>query len=227
MKAEITSTADGSYTLHVPELDEHYHSIHGALAEARHVFIEAGLKPMQREKLSILEMGFGTGLNAFLSFLEADRGYVSYTALEAFPLDYGLVSKMQHVEVIGAQEQEEVFAKLHTSPWGEKVKISSNFDLLKVDKKLDEVVFDTSFNLIYYDAFGPRVQPELWTEEVFAKLYAALTEGGVLVTYCAKGSVKRALKAVGFHLESLPGPPGKREMTRAKKIQKLKDVVFV
>lgn len=219
MERKIIQTGDGSKTILIPEWDEQYHSIHGALAEARHVFIEKGFLSLPSSKLSVLEMGFGTGLNAFLTFLKntALKKEIHYTALEAYPVDAAMVQQLDYLKILGADE-EAVFNQMHAAEWGRKVQLSENFHLCKLAEKLEEVAFTNAFDLVYYDAFAPRVQPDLWTESIFAKLYAHMNEGGVLVTYCAKGSVKRALKAVGFLVESLPGPPGKREMTRAKKI---------
>lgn len=220
MKKELIFTADGSKTLFVPELKEYYHSIHGALAEAKHVFLKNGLQSVSKEQIAILEMGLGTGLNAFLSFLLAasDEKKIDYTALEAHPLSAELVDAMGYVALLNAQKEASFFQKIHTCQWESKQLIAAHFSLTKIAQRIEDVCFNKYFDLIYYDAFGPRVQPELWTEIIFSKLYASMNKGGMLVTYCAKGTVKRALKAVGFEVESLEGPPGKREMTRAKKI---------
>lgn len=220
MKREIIKTGDGSKTIFVPELGEQYHSIHGALQEAQHVFLKNGLHAVDKQQISILEMGFGTGLNAFLTFLENNslKKDIHYTALEAFPVELDLLNQLDYVKMIGADENRKgVFEQMHDCKWGVEQQISSQFCLYKIASKLQEVEFKTSFDLIYFDAFSPRVQPELWSQEIFTKLYEQMNDQGLLVTYCAKGSVKRALKAVGFQLESLEGPPGKREMTRAKK----------
>ena len=220
MKKELIFTADGSKTLFVPDLKEHYHSIHGALAEAKHVFLKNGLQTISKEQITILEMGFGTGLNAFLSFLSAtyDERKIDYTALEVHPLSAELVGTMGYVALLNAQKEASFFQKIHTCAWDSKQLIGAHFSLTKIAQRIEDVSFNKFFDLIYYDAFGPRVISELWTEIIFSKLYASMNIGGVLVTYCAKGSVKRALKAVGFEVEALEGPPGKREMIRAKKI---------
>ena len=219
MKREIIETGDGSKTIFVPELGEQYHSIHGALVEAQHVFLKNGLHAIDKQQISILEMGFGTGLNAFLTFLEniSLGKNIRYTALEAFPVESDLLNQLDYVKTIGAEKRKGVFEQMHDCGWGVEEQVSDQFCLHKIVAKLQEVEFENSFDLIYFDAFSPGVQPELWSEEIFGKLYAKMNKGGVLVTYCAKGSVKRALKAVGFQVESLEGPPGKREMTRAKK----------
>lgn len=219
MKRELVETADGSKTLLAPDLDEHYHSVHGALAEARHVFIKHGLHAIKKEELSILEMGFGTGLNAFLTFLENQQlqKKITYTALEAYPLAFDLAESLGYVQLTGAEQNNTDFQLMHSCSWGQEQRIDDSFALMKREEKIQDVLFDSKFDLVFYDAFAPRVQPDLWTGEIFQKIYSATSQEAILVTYCAKGSVKRALKAVGFEVESLEGPPGKREMTRAKK----------
>lgn len=219
MKRELVKTADGSNTLLVPDLDEHYHSIHGALAEARHVFIKHGLNAIKKNELSIMEMGFGTGLNAFLTFLENQQlqRKITYTSIEAYPVALDVAENLGYVKLIGAEKNNDDFQLMHSCTWGQEQRVDESFTFLKRKEKIQDVLFSTKFDLVYYDAFAPRVQPDLWTEEVFAKIYSVMNPGARLVTYCAKGSVKRALKAVGFEVESLEGPPGKREMTRAKK----------
>lgn len=212
-------TADGSTTIHITEWDEQYHSRHGAIQEAKHVFIKNGLSLFSGQKISILEIGFGTGLNGFITFLEAAKLklIIDYLGVEAYPLVAEEVEKMNYVEQLNANEFTEVFNKMHQQNWGEKHKISPEFSLTKRQQFFNEINDENKFDLIYFDAFGARVQPELWTEEIFEKMYKALKFGGVLVTYSAKGSVRRAMLAVGFSVEKLPGPPGKREMLRGTK----------
>ncbi len=219
MKKELVETADGSKTLYIPDLEEHYHSIHGALSEAKHVFVKHGLKSISKTKISILEMGFGTGLNAFLTCLENRKLHkeITYTALEAYPVNLDLVNEMGYIGLTGLENEEAFFQQMHQCSWTDTHMIGQCFKLQKIESTIQNVVFQNTFDLVYYDAFAPRVQPELWTEDIFTKIFSAMNAGAVLVTYCAKGSVKRALKAVGFEIESLEGPPGKREMTRAKK----------
>ena len=219
MKKEILKTTDGSYTLYVPELDETYHSTNGALQESNHVFIEAGLKFSALKKAAVLEVGFGTGLNALTTFNEAKKKelLIEFTSLEAYPLTWAEVSPLDYMNMDGYQEYSIPFEEMHSCDWGDFTAISPNFSLRKLNLKLQELTFENTFDIIYFDAFAPQIQPELWTEEVFALMYKALKSKGVLVTYCAKGTVKRALKAVGFELQSIPGPPGKREMSRALK----------
>ena len=219
MKRQIIQTADGSKTLYIPDFEEHYHSIHGALSEAQHVFVKHGLKSIPKTKLSILEMGFGTGLNAYLTCLENRKLHneITYTALEAYPVNPDLANKMEYIGLLGFEDEEAVFQYMHQCSWNDAHMIDQYFTLQKIESTIQNVVFQNTFDLVYYDAFAPRVQPELWTEEIFAKILSVMNVGAILVTYCAKGSVKRALKAVGFEVESLEGPARKREMTRAKK----------
>lgn len=222
MKRTIFKTGDGSYTLHIPEWDEQYHSKHGAIAEALHVFIKEGLyhwfSKNKETEVSILEIGFGTGLNAFLTFLETEKNTfrVNYTGVEAYPLKIDEIAKLNYTSLLNASA--EVFLKMHHSAWEEVSSISENFQLTKQQKFFSEINSESSFNLIYFDAFGIRVQPELWTEEIFKKMYTALKPHGVLVTYAANGNARRAMQAVGFNVERLSGPPGKKEMLRATKI---------
>ena len=212
-------TADGSTTIHITEWDEQYHSKHGAIQEAKHVFIKNGLSLYTNQKLSILEIGFGTGLNCFITFLEALKMNlaIDYVGVEAYPLAAEEVEKMNYVDQLEASEFAAVFNKMHQQDWVIKGEISPDFSLTKRKQFFNEINDESQFDLIYFDAFGARVQPELWTEEIFEIMHKALKPEGVLVTYSAKGSVRRAMLAVGFLVEKLPGPPGKREMLRGKK----------
>lgn len=222
MKREFLVTGDGSTTIHLPDWDEQYHSKHGAIAEAQHVFIETGLHHYLAENttmpISILEIGFGTGLNALLTFAESEQLKISinYVGIEAYPVAMEEVAKLNYTAL--TKISEEVFLTLHKSPWEETTDIANHFSLTKRKQFFAEISEKDTYHLIYFDAFGARVQPELWTEQIFEKMYNALRQGGVLVTYAAKGSVRRAMQAVGFKVERLPGPPGKREMLRAKKV---------
>lgn len=224
MKREIIKTADGSATIFLPEWNEHYHSKHGALQEARHVFIKTGLhhylEKKSPESLSILEIGFGTGLNALITYFEAeDKGVkINYTGVEAYPVSSEEITALDYAESIAEKGASDVFKKLHETEWGKKEAISSFFQLQKEKMFFRDIRAENAYDLIFFDAFGPRVQPDLWTEKVFSLMYRALNNGGVLVTYSAKGSVRRAMQAVGFLVERLPGPPGKREMLRATRI---------
>ncbi|GHC55362.1 tRNA (5-methylaminomethyl-2-thiouridine)(34)-methyltransferase MnmD [Ulvibacter litoralis] len=221
MKREFLTTGDGSVTIHLPEWDEQYHSKHGAIAEAIHVFIKTGLHHyislFPQKPISILEIGFGTGLNAFLTLQEAvsQNLQISYTGVEAYPIQASEIPQLNYAGLLAASETD--FLTLHTSPWEEASEVNSNFKLTKRKQFFSEIKESETYDLIYFDAFGARVQPELWTEAIFEKMYKALLPDGVLVTYAAKGSVRRAMQAVGFEVERLPGPPGKREMLRATK----------
>lgn len=221
MKKTFLKTDDGSLTLHIPEWNEQYHSTHGALAEALHVFIKEGFQHWvslnSSKSPSILEIGFGTGLNAFLTLLEAQNKGVSikYIGVEAYPLELDQVAQLNYPKLLNASEA--TFMKLHTTLWEESCDISESFKIHKQKKFFSEIEEIEKFNIIYFDAFGIRVQPELWTEAIFAKMFAALKPDGVLVTYAANGNARREMQAVGFIVERLPGPPGKREMLRATK----------
>ncbi len=209
-------TADNSPTLYHPDLDEHYHSINGALQESMHVFINAGLKEITKDKISILEIGFGTGLNALLSFTENlnIKKEVYYEAIEKFPLSKEIIKTLQETSVFNSV----ISRQIHRAVWEKKVKISNHFTLKKIQTDLLDYQPTQTFDLIYFDAFAPEKQPELWTEEIFSKLYKTTNQNGILVTYSAKGIVKQALRNAGFFVKRLPGPKGKRHMVRAIKV---------
>jgi tRNA U34 5-methylaminomethyl-2-thiouridine-forming methyltransferase MnmC len=219
MKREIIKTSDGSTTIHLQEWDECYHSKHGAIQEAKHVFIKNGLHLFDEKPVSILEIGFGTGLNAFITFLEANQKqqHIDYTGVEAYPVNSEEVLAMNYVSELEANAFENSFQKMHQCEWNQKIEISSNFSLTKRKQFFDEIDDFEIFDLIYFDAFGYRVQPELWSTEIFQKMYNSLKSNGILVTYAARGVVKRSMMEVGFKVEKLAGPPGKREMFRAVK----------
>ena len=220
LKKEIISTADGSHTIAIPEIKVTYHSVHGAIQESRHVFLEAGLHYVQgqrkRSSLTVFEMGFGTGLNAFLTAIHAAETQlpILYTAVEMAPLSAEEASLLNYPSTLG---HEQLFGQLHAAPCNEEVKLHQYFTLEKVQTDFAAFVPSLQFDLVYYDAFAPSAQPEFWTKEVFEKLYALLKANGVLVTYCSIGDVRRAMMAAGFAAEKLPGPPRKREMLRAVK----------
>ena len=219
MKREIIVTSDGSTTIHIPEWNEQYHSKHGAIQEAKHVFIKNGLSLFSHQNIHILEIGFGTGLNCFITFLEAlkQKTAVNYVGVEAYPISSKELQNLNYVTALKAQQFEPVFDAMHTQVWEKEQALGPNFLLKKRQQFFEDINDIDIFNLIYFDAFGARVQPTLWTEAIFKKMYKALKKEGVLVTYSAKGSVRRALQKVGFVVERLPGPPGKREMLRATK----------
>jgi tRNA U34 5-methylaminomethyl-2-thiouridine-forming methyltransferase MnmC len=222
VKTEFRTTEDGSHTLYRPDLDEHYHSVYGAIGESQHIFIESGLLPSIQEKnqIDILEVGFGTGLNALLTLLLVTEKniFVNYTAIELYPLDKPTWSRLNYPEYILKAGAESAFGKLHDAEWGKEVHVNNKFTVLKLNEDLLAwIPAVNSYDLVYFDAFGPDVQPELWTEEIFMKIYHGLRMEGVLVTYSTKGAVKRNLKSAGFGIEKLPGPKGKREILRACK----------
>ena len=216
MKREILITSDGSTTINLPELNEQYHSKNGSINESYHVFINSGLRQVASNVVSILEIGFGTGLNCFITYLEAEKE-IHYVGVEAYPVTSEEVEKMNFISVLNAEKDKASFEKIHDIPWEEKHQISNKFSLTKRKQFFEDIDDKNAFNLIYFDAFGARVQPQLWTVEIFRKMFDSLQENGILVTYSAKGSVRRALQEVGFTVERLPGPPAKREMLRAIK----------
>ncbi len=235
MKREVVITGDGSSTIHLPDWDEQYHSKHGAIQEAYHVFIKHGLHHIghseynvkydrqtdgtERVEISILEIGFGTGLNAFITLLEAENLDIcaNYHGVEGYPVHMDEIEQLNYPTELKCLDKTSLFKRLHEVSWDEKHAITSKFSLTKQQILFSEIEGQQVYHLIYFDAFGARVQPELWTEPIFQKMFDALKPSGVLVTYSAKGSVRRAMEAVGFRVERLPGPPGKREMLRATK----------
>jgi len=232
MKRKIITTSDGSKTIQIEEWNEQYHSIHGAIQEANHVFLKHGLlfyseticraehsrssKPFNN--VNILEIGFGTGLNAFLTLIEAEKLNlnINYVGIEAYPVQLDEIKQLNYVELI-SEKRADIFENMHAISWGKQYEITSNFQLEKQEIFFKDINATDTFDIIYFDAFGARVQPDLWTEDIFKIMFNALKENGVLVTYSAKGSVRRAMQSVGFTVERLPGPPGKREMLRAQK----------
>ena len=219
MKRELRITADGSPTLYVPDLDETYHSMHGSVQEANHVFIQNGLAYMSAvsKKIRILDVGFGTGLNALLSaqFSFENQINTDYIGLEAYPVEEEIWKEINYLDAAAAKI---FYTKMMALPFGKTNAFDAYFTISKAAFHIQEWSSSKKFDLIYYDAFGPRAQAEMWYKSIFEKLFGMMNEGGVLVTYCAQGQFKRDLKALGFTVEALPGPPGKREMTRACKI---------
>lgn len=216
---EIRKTGDGSHTLFVPELNEHYHSAFGAMQESMHVFITEGLNFLDDKKdLSILEAGFGTGLNAWLSALQAGDRIIKYHGVEAYPLEKKVTGQLNYPELMADAEKQSLFHQLHEAAWNHEIQITENFILTKTQAKLQDAELpEANYDLVYFDAFAPDVQPELWTQEIFEKIYSAMKPGGILVTYSSKGLVKQNLRAAGFTVKRLPGPPGKKHMVRAEK----------
>ncbi len=219
MKREIFQTLDGSTTIHLPDWNESYHSKHGAIQEAYHVFIQNGLLTFNNQPISILEIGFGTGLNAFITYIESKKSNqkIDYYGVEAYPISANEILQMNFVSELNAAAESEVFKRMHECDWEIINQISPLFSLTKRNQFFEQIDDEDKFDLIYFDAFGYRVQPDLWSTEIFRKMYKSLKSKGTLVTYAARGVVKRSLIEVGFKVEKLPGPPGKREMFRATK----------
>jgi tRNA U34 5-methylaminomethyl-2-thiouridine-forming methyltransferase MnmC len=220
MDKEFVITEDGSHTIYLPEMDEHYHSTHGAIQESMHIYINQGLLQLTKKKISIFEIGFGTGLNAFLTlaFAENKKLDINYFSIEKYPLPEIDYLKLNYPKNI-FPEFADVFEKLHRSKWDSIVEISPAFSLMKIHDDLRSFKFDElpQFDLVYYDAFAPGKQPEMWTDEIIQKVASAVKKDGILVTYCAKGSVRRAFSSAGFHMERIPGPIGKKEILKGKK----------
>ena len=218
MKRELRETADGSMTIYLPEMDEHYHSYHGAIKEAKHVFIENGIQRFpQKDTISVFELGLGTGLNAMLTAIWAERNQqkVAYFGLEAFPVEPEMNFEMKYDSLITDYQSKDLFSKIIVAPWEAKTEISNFFQLCKCQSKIQSLLTEQKFDIIYFDAFGPRAQEEMWDFEILEKTTSMLNPAGLFVTYCAKGQLKRDLKTLGLKVETLPGPPGKREMTIA------------
>jgi tRNA U34 5-methylaminomethyl-2-thiouridine-forming methyltransferase MnmC len=219
----IVKTMDGSHTLELVGMDEHYHSTFGAAQESMHVFIRNGLHFLKgnNEVVYVLEIGFGTGLNALLTLLESQKMklQVYYFTLEPFPLEHEEFEALNYPSLLAEPGLLEVFLRFHESEWSKDMELVPGFVFRKEKTDLETVSLPGHiFDLVYYDAFGPDTQPELWEQPLFEKVYKTMKPGGILTTYCAKGIVRRAMKASGFHVENLPGPPGKREMTKAVKV---------
>ncbi len=219
---EILTTKDGSHTLFSKQFNEIYHSRNGAMAESVHVFIEAGLNfvSSQKKEINILEVGFDTGLNALLSLektLTDNSITIHYTGLEPIPVHWEILEKLNYIELLSENHLLESFKKIHLAETEKEIPISPHFSLFKSKSKVEDFKTHRLFDLIYFDAFAPATQPELWTLEIFEKIYGLMSPNAALVTYCAKGEVKRNLKQAGFEIQPLPGPIGKREMTRALK----------
>ena len=221
MDRQIIITADGSDTVFVPGLNVSYHSKHGAIQESMHVYIEAGFRYIAKQlidqPINIFEMGLGTGLNVFLTAIEAEEKGVKvyYETVEKFPLSKEEIESLNYTSVL---KNEELFRQIHECKWNDEAILNENFVLKKVNENLKNYSTHRLFNIIYYDAFAPSAQADLWTEEIFKKLYFMLAQGGALVTYCSKGDVRRAMKSAGFDVKKIPGPRGKREMLRARKV---------
>jgi tRNA U34 5-methylaminomethyl-2-thiouridine-forming methyltransferase MnmC len=216
---ELRITSDGSHTIFVPELNEHYHSVYGAVQESSIIFIRNGYETCNADPINILEIGFGTGLNALLTAVQSvkETKSVNYTSIEKYPLDKEIIGSLNHYNFAG-EKGREIFDLIHSAPWNIRVDICDNFTLKKVEDDFTKGTLSGKYDLIYFDAFGPDKQPEMWSRELFSAIAAVTNKNGILVTYSAKGEVKRNLQSCGFEVIMLPGPPGKREMMRAVKI---------
>ena len=217
MKRRIIVTEDGSSSIYIEEMDEHYHSTHGAIQEANHVFISNGLNRVKKNAVKIFELGFGTGLNAFLTLIHGTNKAIVYDSIEAFPVEKELIKELNYIGEIG-EEFESAFKNIHSAEWETPTEITTCFKLRKIHSKIQDYTIDEEYyDVIFFDAFGPRAQNEMWDIRVLQKMHDGLVSGGELITYCAQGQFKRDLKSLGFEVVALPGPPGKREMTVAIK----------
>lgn len=211
---EIQTTADGSSTIYLPELDEHYHSVNGAVQESRHVYINAGFNECKKDQLTVLELGFGTGLNALLTAMEAVKQHrkVVYISLEKFPLSKEVLSNLTYSNL-----NNDLFQEIHDAEWEKEVRLNDCFSLKKIKIDFSDYPFPEQYDVVYYDAFAPDKQAGVWTQELFDRISERMSSEAVLTTYCAKGAIRRMMQAAGLLVERIPGPPGKREMLRARK----------
>lgn len=222
LHTQIITTEDGSHSLYVPHLDEHYHSTHGAVQESRHVYINTGLIACKLDQINILEIGFGTGLNAFLSLLESEKTdkQIHYTTLERYPINIERVKLLNYTQKVCDNKKAPLFMALHKASWGRTIKITPSFKIHKIETDFsnpNNLTLNSRFDVIYFDAFAPEKQPEMWTQQLFDKLSSLCNQNAIITTYCAKGEVRRRLQSAGFIMERLPGPPGKREILRGRK----------
>lgn len=220
VKRNVITTSDGSTSIKIEDWGETYHSIHGAIQEAKHVYINNGFDRIEKPSLRILEMGFGTGLNAFLTLVEARNAgkTVEYHSVETYPVTEEEMKALSFTALYSQAEDEANFQAMHYGEWNVLNRISDEFSLYKMHSKFEDMQLEAGyFDLVYFDVFGYQFQPDLWSVAIFQKVYDALSKGGVLVTYACRGPIKRAMKEVGFRTEKVPGPPGKREMLVAFK----------
>lgn len=220
MEPKIITTKDGSHSIYLPHLDEHYHSVHGSIQESEHVFIKNGLCSYAREHnvnsiIKIFEVGLGTGLNALLTYLWAkgNNFLIDYFSIEAFPLDIKVIEKLNYPQLLGKKEALPCFNKIHQNMCDEMTTLDDCFNLLKINQDIFTYTFpENYFDILYYDAFGPRAQPEMWEFDILKKVTQSLRQNGRFVTYCAQGKLKRNLRSLDLEVITLEGPPGKREM---------------
>ena len=222
-KRNIQLTEDGSHTIYIPAKNITYHSTHGALQESMHVFIDCGLRYFinhsseNRDNIHVFEMGLGTGLNALLTWNEALslKRKIVYHTVELYPLTEAEVQSLNYNDLMSNKNIQ--LSAIHHAPWNELIELGNYFSFIKIKEDIQAFTTTDKFDIIYFDAFDPNAQPELWTENIFKKMFSMLYANGILVTYCSKGAVQRAMKAAGFVIEKLKGPPGKREIIRATK----------
>ena len=219
---KIIKTDDGSHSLFLPELNETYHSFHGAINESEHIFIQKGLEfafeKIDSRPIKILEIGFGTGLNALTTLKNIKthpKESILYDSVEAYPLEAEIYQELNYVDLLGDEGLKVPFALMHESEWNKEVKIKDNFSLCKIHGKIEDLKLkEKHYDLVYFDAFAPSKQAEMWSLDILEKIKNSLSPNAILVTYCAKGQFKRDLKSLGFTVETLDGPPGKKEMVR-------------
>ena len=221
MNRQLFITEDGSHSICVPDLNVSYHSKHGALQESQHIYIGAGLMYLAgiKRNISVLEVGFGTGLNALLTLIEAEKNdlQILYDVVELYPLDRPFIASLNYLPLLGAPQLIREFSLMHDCEWHKSVKISDHFNIKKIKDDIRHVELSGLYDIIYFDAFHPAAQPELWTTNIFENMHALMNRGGVLVTYCSKGIVRKAMMDAGFRVNKLEGPKGKREIVRAMK----------
>jgi len=213
---KVINTADGSNTLYHERYQEIYHSRHGAYQESMHVFIETGLKHIESRfnEVQVLEIGFGTGLNCILTY-QHKTSIVHYTGIDTFPINWSTIEALRYTQLPWLEKESNIYQQIINSQWNDTHQIGPNFKLKKIKNSIFKVNLKKKFHLIYFDAFAPATQPEMWQQSLFEKLYTYMITGGCLVTYCAKGQVRRNLEQAQFSVEKMPGPVGKREMLRA------------
>lgn len=218
MQRELIVTGDGSHTLFIPEINEHFHSVYGAVQESNHVFIRNGLLKNNKEQPVVLEIGFGTGLNVFLTLINQGKRNIRYFSVEKYPLTVDEYSRLNYAALI-SEDLQDLFLSIHQSEWNKEVEIAPGFRLTKIRADLTEFDFNglPRFDLIYYDAFAPSRQPEMWNETIFSKIANHTSPHGIFVTYCAQGEVRRTLTRAGFKMQRIAGPPGKKEMLMGEK----------
>jgi len=216
---KIVKTEDGSNTLYSPEFNEHYHSTYGAINESMQVYIENGLRYSKKKILNVFELGFGTGLNAILTYIESIKSNlkIKYHTIELYPIKPEIISELDYSKQFSLEELL-IFNKMHNSCWDTEIKLSENFIFKKIKSDFEGFVYNEKYDVIYFDAFAPDTQPNLWSTENFLKLYNSLNPNGIVTTYSSKGIVKRNLRDAGFKVFRLPGPNGKRHVIRAEKV---------